>query len=125
MLKEEKDSIYTNKMTSNSQGSTASTKQADPSLRPDAQAAFWSRGWSPGGRRSKGVDRGLRGGGAGRRGPPQSCPWPLEASPLCPAGRGVNAMASGETWRPGGLGAGLSGVGGAARPGPRGPAPPR
>ena len=63
-------------------------------------------------------------GGEARPGPPQSCPWPLGASPLCPAGRGVNAMARGEAWRPGGLGPGLSGAGGAARPGPRGPAPP-
>lgn len=66
-------------------------------------------------------------GGEARPGPPQSCPWPLGASLLCPAARakGLMLWPTGRPGGPGGLRPGLSGAGGAARPGPRGPAPPR
>ena len=58
------------KMASNSQGRVPGTKQADPSLGPDTQMAFWNPGWCPAGRRSRGCGegRGLGGGGGGRGG---------------------------------------------------------
>lgn len=93
-------------MASNSQGRVPCTKQADPSLGPDAQMAFWNRGQRPAGRRSRGcgAGRGLGGGGGGRGGEA----WPAAVLPLAPGsfppvsgrpGEGVNAMANGAAWR--------------------------
>lgn len=119
-LEKKKGSIYTNKMASNPAAVCPCTKQADPSLGPDAQMAFWNRGQRPAGRLSRGVG----GGGLRRRGwaegealgSPQSCPGPWSASSCVrPPGRWA-CRANGRLWRPG-LQAWAQGAGGAvARP---------